>query len=263
MNLGLLAGSGKLPIEFLKEAKRRSISVTTFAISNVTDRNIERLSSQTIWIEPFKLGKFLKSMKKNKITHIAMLGKVEHRSIFSLKNLDFKAIRFLTKLKDKRAKPIIMAMIEEIEGEGVEVINPSDFLKNLLVSRGILCGRFDEATLREAEFGFDLARRLASMEIGQTVVVKDNSVVAVEAMEGTDDCIERAGSITKDFVVCKAAREKQDLRVDIPTIGIKTINTISRNYGRALAIESNKTFIIDKNDLVLHAERLNIPIIAL
>jgi DUF1009 family protein len=250
-SLALLAGSGELPLEFLKSAKNRGIKVTTFALKRITAPEVEELSSLTFWIEPFKLGKFLKELKKSGEREIVFLGKIDHKNALSLKGFDLKAVTFLMGLKDRKPESIITGIFKEVEKLGLRVIDPTPYLSHLLLPKGTVLGKKPEKELlEELSEGLKVAQKIASLDIGQTVVLKDKTVVAVEAVEGTDACIERGASLGgKGFVVCKAARKRQDMRVDVPTIGINTVKLIHRSGGVALALEAGKTYLLNRKEI--------------
>jgi len=249
--LALLAGSGELPLEFLKSAKRKGREVITFALKGITSPEVEELSAKTVWIEPFKLGKFLKELGRSSAREIAFLGKLEHRNALSLKGLDLKAITFLMGLRDRKPESIIKGIFKEVESLGIKVIDPTPYLSHLLLPKGRVVGkRPDEELLQELTEGLEVARKIASLDVGQTVVLKDGTVVAVEAVEGTDACIERGASLAGEgFVVCKAARREQDMRVDVPTVGLETVRLIHSLGGRALAIEGGKTYLLNGEEV--------------
>jgi DUF1009 family protein len=249
--VALLAGSGELPLEFLKSAKRKGREVITFALKGITSPEVEELSARTVWIEPFKLGKFLKELSRSSAREIAFLGKLEHRNALSLKGLDLKAITFLMGLKDRKPESIIKGIFKEVESLGVKVIDPTPYLSHLLLPKGTVLGkRPSEALLQELTEGMEVAKKIASLDVGQTVVLKEGSVVAVEAVEGTDACIKRGASLAGEgFVVCKAARREQDMRVDVPTVGIETVKLIHSLGGKALAIEGEKTYLLNRSEV--------------
>lgn len=263
--IGLLAGAGELPIEFLKSAKRKGVRVTTFAITGLTDRRVEELSEEVIWIKPIKLGKFLKELKKSSVREIAVLGKVEHKEALKLKNLDLTAIKLIAVLRDLKPESLIKGIFKEIEKTGVKVISPESFLKHLLIPPGTVLGpQPDKETLKDMKFGMEIAKRIAEMDIGQTVVVKKGTVIAVEGVEGTDRCIERGAELSSGgFVVCKAARPHQDMRIDVPTVGEKTVKLVKELGGKGIAVEGNKTFIITPDRIGEFCKRQKLPLIAL
>ena len=263
MKVGLLAGKGELPLEFLKSARNRGIETITFALEGIANSEVEKYSNKVIWIKPFKLGKFLKVLKKEKISEIAILGKVEHKSAISLNGFDLKALTFLASLRDRKPETIIKGIISEIEKVGVKVIDPTEYLFHLLPEPGVICGRFTDELKKEAKFGMRIAKEIASLDIGQTVVVKDKTVIAVEGIEGTNRCIERGAELSgKGFIVCKAARKNQDMRVDVPTVGAETVELIGRLKGKALIFEAKKTFLLNRKKVIKIAQSCGITIVA-
>jgi DUF1009 family protein len=261
MKVGLLAGSGELPLEFLKSAKSRGYRTTTFALEGITSPKVEKLSDRVVWIKPFKLGKFLKELSKEGIEEIVILGKVEHKRALSITGLDFKAISFLFSLKEKKPETIIKGIINEIEKEGVKVVDPTPYLSHLLPNEGLISGNLTEDLEEEAKFGMKIAKEIASLDIGQTVVVKEKTVVAVEGIEGTDKCIERGAELGgKGFIVCKAARKKQDMRIDVPTIGEKTVELVGKLGGKGIFFEAKRTFLLNKEKIRAVARRYGLVI---
>ena len=262
--LGLFAGWGELPLEFLKSAREKGQEVVTFALEGITSPLVGQLSAETVWIKPFKLGKLLSSLKEKGIREIAFLGKVEHKEAFSLKGLDFKAVKFLFSLKDKKPETIIKGIFKEVESLGVRVIDPTPYLAHLLLKEGEVIGRPVEGELlKELRYGMEVARALATLDVGQTVVLKGGAVVALEGLEGTDKCIERGAKLAgKGFVVCKGARANQDMRVDVPTVGLRTVNLIYSLGGRALAVDGKRTYILNRKNLEVFCKERNFSIIS-
>jgi len=249
--LALLAGGGELPLEFLKGARERGEGVITFALKGITDRSAEKLSEKTVWIEPFKLGKFLKELEREGVERLVFLGKIEHKIAFSLSSFDLTAVRLLLSLKDRKPETLIRAVFKEVEKRGIKVIEPTPYLKNALLKDGETIGKKPtKRELEEALEGLKVAKQIASLDIGQSVVIKEGSVVAVEAVEGTDECIKRGAELGgKGFIVCKAARREQDMRIDVPTVGPQTVRLIKALGGKGLAVEAEKTFILNKREI--------------
>jgi len=263
MKVGLLAGKGDLPLEFLKSAGNKGIETVTFALEGIANSEVEKYSSKVIWIKPFKLGKFLRALKKEEIREMAILGKVEHKSAIFLNGFDLKALTFLSSLKDRKPETIIKGIISEIEKLGVKVIDPVEYLFHLLPEPGIVYGKLTDELRKEAEFGMKVAKEIASLDIGQTVVVKDKTVIAVEGIEGTNRCIERGAELAgRNFVVCKAARKNQDMRVDVPTVGSETVELIGRLKGKALIFEAGKTFLLNREKVVGIARNYGVTVFA-
>ena len=263
--IGLIAGSGELPLEFLKSARKKNVPVITFAIEGVTEKSVEELSKETVWIKPFKLGKLLKEIEKRKVEKLTTLGKIEHRTAFSLKGLDIKAIKILSRVKNFKPETLIKEIFNEIEKLGVEIISPNEFLNHLLLKKGEILGvRPSREVLREMELGMKIAKEIATLDIGQTIVIKNGTVVAVEGVEGTDECIRRGAELSGEgFIVCKAARKKQDMRIDVPTIGLKTVKLIKELGGRGIAVEGEKTYLLTPERLDQFCKKHKISLAAL
>lgn len=263
MKIGLIAGSGHLPLEFAKSVSKTNNQLYIFAIKSSTDRSIEKFG-KTFWLSFGESQKLIDTMREHQVKDIVMLGKIEHSSIlFHFYKLDRRAREFLLKLKDKRAKSLLFGIIEELEKEGFKFIDPSCYLSNLLVEEGVLTEvKPDEDVLKDIKFGMGIAKEVAHLDIGQTVIVKDGVVVAVEGLEGTDRCILRSKELVSEgAVICKAARKNQDMRYDVPVIGLRTIENARKIRARALAVESGKTYILDRPEVLKRANSWNIPIL--
>ncbi|WP_456401909.1 LpxI family protein [Persephonella sp.] len=261
--IGLIAGSGELPIEFAKSAYEKNENFEIFAIKGITDKNIETFG-KTHWLHFGEAQKLIDTLKERGIQNLVMLGKVEHYSlIFSLHRLDKRSRKFISSLKDKRAKTILEAVINELKEEGFNFIDPLPYLKNLLVQDGIIAGNINDEKLKEdAIFGLKIAKEIAELDIGQTVVVKDKIVIAVEGIEGTDRCILRGGELGGEgTVVCKVARKRQDMRYDVPVIGIKTLKSMKKAKSKLLAVEAGKTYLLNKENFKKTAEKFGIAVI--
>ncbi|OGS43821.1 MAG: hypothetical protein A2539_06095 [Elusimicrobia bacterium RIFOXYD2_FULL_34_15] len=261
--LGLIAGNGNFPLIFAKQAKKTGESVIAIALHDETDKAIEQIADKTYWINVGQFSKLIEILKKENIIKCVMAGQVKHTKLFSVKP-DLKALALLTKLKSKTADSILSAVCDELKKYGIEFIPSNTYLTDFIPKKGNLTKRHPDKNQKEdIEFGLETAKKIAQVDAGQTVCVKDQSIVAVEAMEGTDECIKRAGIITSDFVVAKVARPKQDMRFDIPIIGIKTVETIKEAGASVLAVESGKTLILEIDKVINFANENNICIVAL
>ena len=263
MKIGLIAGKSDLPIEFAKSVKSNSKELVIFAIKSITDKQIEKYG-KTYWINFGEAQKLIDLMHKEKVTHFVMLGKIEHHLlIFSFFKLDKRAKEFLSKLKDKKAKTILEGVINELESEGFKALDPTPYLGSLLVNEGLLNNiPLEEKYKKDVDFGIKIAKQIAQLDIGQTVVVKDQIVIAVEGIEGTDKCIERAGKLGgEELVVCKCARKNQDMRYDVPVIGEKTLESMKKAKAKVLAVEAGKTYLVNKEAFIKKADKLGISVI--
>jgi len=263
--IGLIAGGGQLPNEFLKSAKIKKKEIIIFALQNEADKNLEKYGFSIYWIGLFELSKILKLIKKEKIKKIIFLGYIRHTNLLKNLKFDFKTLNLLLRVKDKRAVTIMQAIIDEFKKNNVTVLPTTYLLSHLLAEKGFLGKvKVNDKIKKDINFGYAIAKKIADLDIGQTVIVKNNIVVAVEAQEGTDECIIRGAKIAgNDFIVIKVARTKQDFRYDVPVMGEKTINLIKRYNGKGIVIEAKKTFILNKKNVIKKADASNIFIYAI
>lgn len=260
MKLCLVAGSGDLPKVFLKKAKEKGIEVFVVGVKGITDLPSDE------YIPLGKVGRLVKTLEKKGIKDMVLLGKFEHSLIFSnLLTFDELALRILKKSKDKKPQTIVKTLIEELESMGFEFPDPRPFLEDLLAPKGRISS-FDpsQEAMEDGLWGFPIAKEIASLDIGQTIVVKDKAVVSVEAMEGTQKAIERAGELAgKGCRVIKTARKSQDFRIDVPTVGPKTLEVIRKIKGDALFLEAGKVYLLEREKMEKLAEKYKIAIYGL
>ena len=260
MKLCLVAGSGDLPKVFLKKAKEKGIEVFVVGVKGITDLPSDE------YIPLGKVGRLVKTLEKKGIKDMVLLGKFEHSLIFSnLFTLDELALRILKKSKDKKPQTIVKTLIEELESMGFEFPDPRPFLEDLLAPKGRISSLDpSQEAMEDGLWGFPIAKEIASLDIGQTIVVKDKAVVSVEAMEGTQKAIERAGELAgKGCRVIKTARKSQDFRIDVPTVGPKTLEVIKKIKGDALFLEAGKVYLLEREKMEKLAEKYKIAIYGL
>ncbi|MFN4319642.1 MAG: LpxI family protein [Aquificaceae bacterium] len=260
MKLCLVAGSGELPKAFLKSAKEKGLEVFVVGVKGITDLPADE------YIPLGKVGRLIKTLEKQGIDKIVMLGKFEHSLIFShLFTLDDVALRIFQKSKDRKPQTLVKTLIEELESMGFEFPDPKPFLEDLLAPAGRISS-FDPSppAMEDGLWGFPIVREIASLDVGQTIVVKDKAVVSVEAMEGTQKAIERAGQLAgRGCRVIKAARKTQDFRIDVPTVGPKTLEAIKKIKGDALFLEAGKVYLLEREKMCKLSERYGIAIYGL
>ncbi|MCM8833033.1 MAG: UDP-2,3-diacylglucosamine diphosphatase LpxI [Candidatus Omnitrophica bacterium] len=263
--IGLIAGGGDLPFEFLKSAKLKKKEIIIFSILNETNKGIEKFGFLTYWVSILELSKIIRLIKKENIKKIIFLGYIKHTNLLKNIKFDFLTLKLLAKLKDKRASTIMKAIIDEFKKNNIKILPSTYCLEHLLPDKGFLGKKkFDDKTLKDIEFGYKIAKKIADCDIGQTIVIKNRIVVAVEAQEGTDMCIKRGAKIAgKNFIVIKAARTSQDLRYDVPVIGEKTLKLIKESGGAGLVVEAKKTLILNKNETIKKADKLNLFVYAI
>jgi len=263
--VGIIAGNGRFPILLAKEITKKGDIPVIAALKEEADPQLETLSQSFQWLALGKLQQIINYFKNENVTSVIMAGQVKHHKLFAGLSLDLRAIKLLAGLVNKKADSILSAVANELQKDGITLLPSHTYLQQLLAAKGQLSGeKITGKELLDAEFGFNTAKQIGAIDIGQTVVVKDKTVVAVEAMEGTDECIKRAASLAGEgFVVVKVSKPNQDMRFDIPVIGINTIKTLSEAKAGIIVIEAGATLMIDKEEVIAMANEKGIKIYAL
>lgn len=268
--MGLIAGNGAFPVEFARSAQNKGLEVVAIAHRGETDQSLEKLVSKVLWVRVGQLGKTIDFFKRLNVRQVAFAGGISRIRLFGGIRLDLKAILLLSRIKSVRDDALLRGVASEIEKNGIEVISAGEVLEHCLPKAGVLTTRAPTSTeLHDAKIGWDVAKAIGGLDIGQTVVVVDGLVVSVEAVEGTDAAIQRAGDITRagankkrrSFVVVKVSKPSQDLRIDLPTIGMNTISTMKKAGAGALVIEAGKTIMLDPDAVVREANQADIAIL--
>ena len=263
--LGVLSGIGHLPVEVARSAK--SLGYEVVAVGVVPDIDPELASSVDHYydINIGKIGKIISTLKKHKVTKVTMIGKVTKEVLYKAGAIvpDLRAIKILASVPDRKDDTIMLAIVKELEGEGMEVMDQTILIKPLLPEPSVLTKRKPTAEeLADMEFGFEMAKAIGGLDIGQTVVVKNRAVMAVEAIEGTDACILRGGYLGKgDVIVCKAAKPSQDQRFDIPGFGPKTMESMIYAGAKGIVIEAGNTLIAEREKTIAMADEHGITIV--
>jgi DUF1009 family protein len=264
MKLGIIAGNGQFPFLVLDGAKRAGASVAVAAIREETDPKIEQLADRVIWVGIGQLGKMLTFFKKEGVEKAIMAGQVKHVQIFSRAIPDVRMLKMLLRLPRRNTDALIGAVANELAAEGIELIDSTYFLKDQLPQRGTLTKRApDERELSDIEYGLEIAKGIAGMDLGQTIVVRERACVAIEAMEGTDAVIRRAGELVRGrLTVVKIAKPDQDMRFDVPVVGIPTIETMKKCGATCLCLSAGKTLMFDRAEMIALANKHKISIVA-
>ena len=264
MKLGLIAGNGKFPFLVLEGAKRAGTSVAVAAIREETDPAIESLAERLTWVGIGQLGKMLRFFKDEGVDKAIMAGQVKHVQIFSRAIPDVRMLKMLLRLPRRNTDALIGAVANELASEGIELIDSTFFLQDQLPQRGTLSKRApDERERSDVEYGLEIARGIAGMDLGQTIVVRDRACVAIEAMEGTDAVIRRAGELVRGrLTVVKIAKPDQDMRFDVPVVGVPTIESMKDSGATCLCLTAGKTLMFDREAMVKLADKHKIAILA-
>lgn len=263
--LAILAGAGDFPKLIAKAARGQGVDVFVLGIKGFAERDLEALASSMEWLELGQLNRAIELLHKHDIHHLILAGRVPHLSIFQYRHFDWRAVKLLARAANKKADTLLGLLVQEFENEGIHVLDSSMFLKSLMPSPGLLT-KARSLTSQESEdieFGYPIAKAIAGLDIGQTIVVKEKMVIAVEGAEGTDECILRAGNLAgPGCVVVKVSKPKQDFRFDIPVIGLKTVETMSKAGVTALAVSAGETLIFEQDAVLAEADKKGIAIVA-
>jgi DUF1009 family protein len=253
---GLIAGNGRFPFLVLEGARSQGIEMAVIAIKEEADPELAGLTGRLHWVSLGELSKTIDFLHQEGVTQAVMAGQVKHNKIFSAIRPDWKLTKLLFALSKKNTDSLIGAVAKVLEDEGIRLVDSTVFLKPLLPDAGVLTRRGpSEQESADMAYGLGLARNIAAMDIGQTVVVSSQACIAVEAMEGTDETIARAARIAagKPLVVVKVSKPKQDMRFDVPVVGLPTIATMKASGATALAVDAQRTLLFDREALIAAA----------
>ncbi len=264
--IALITGSGKFPLLLARAAKTNGIEVIAIAITSAADREIERIADKVYWVNIGQAKKLIDILLKEQIRYAVMAGKVNKVVIIKQAlMLDKEARMLLKKIGDKRDDTILSAIAARLKDFGVTLMDSTFFLKNLMPKKSVLTKRRpNRQELEDIKFGFSIAKNIGLLDIGQSVVVKQKAVIAVEAIEGTDEAIMRAGRLVgKGTVVVKVSKPKQDMRFDVPVVGLETLKALKKAGSSVLAIEAGKVLVLDKESLIKGAGEAGISIVVI
>ena len=260
---GLIAGNGRFPFLVLEAARGKGISMVVAAIKEEADPALEPLATSFHWIGLGELSKLIEIFKKEGITRAMMAGQVKHTQILSAIKPDWRLLKLLLSLREKNTDALIGGVAGVLADEGITLEDSTAFLKNFMAPVGLLTRRAPNDVERaDIDYGRRIARELGRLDLGQSVVICAQACVAVEAMEGTDACIRRAATLSqgRPLTVVKVAKARQDMRFDVPVIGPDTIRTMQESGATALAIDAQRTLMIDRDELVRLADAAGVTI---
>ncbi len=267
---GLIAGNGRFPFLVLEAARSQGIEMTVIGLREETFPEMEQQARRLHWVSLGELSHALDFLRQERINKVVMAGQVKHKQIFGSIRADGLLSRILGSLPEKSTDVLIGAVARVLQQAGIEVVDSTIFLKPLLPEAGVLTAREPDAReMADIEYGRKIARQIAGLDLGQTVVVCDRACVAVEAMEGTDETIERAGRLAQagqlgpdegGLVVVKVSKPGQDMRFDVPVVGKPTIEAMQRARATALAIDAHRTLLLDRTEMIAAANRAGIAI---
>src|SRR5450631_1172206 len=279
MKLGLIAGNGRFPFLLLDAARAQGLDVVVAAIREETDAEMDQRAAAdegvTVhWLSLGELSRLIETFQKEGVQKAVMAGQVKHKQIFSSIRPDWRLAKLLLNLRSRNTDMLLGAVAKVLGDEGIELLSSTQFLEPLLAQEGVLTRRApDQDECKNIEYGLGVASAVAGFDIGQTVVVAAQACVAVEAMEGTDATIERAGrlmqsldeeasTLERRLTVVKVAKPKQDMRFDVPVVGVATVEAMAGAGATCLAVEAGRTLLFDAAAIVAAADQAGIAVVA-
>jgi len=268
--IGIIAGSGVFPLDVIRNAKVQGLEVIAIAHHKETCRDIENLADKTKWVHVGQLGKIIRYLKRQGVTQAAFAGGISRVDFFGALRLDWRAIRLVSKLRSVRDDALLRGIAMEMEKDGIEVFSANQLLKDSCPSPGYLTTRqFSEQELQEAQVGWTATKGIGQLDIGQMCVAYQRLVIAVEAADGTDATLIRAGTVARTKgklkpgrgpVVVKLPKPQQDLRLDLPAIGPRTIELMKQSGLSGLVVEAGKCVVLNPSEVIEEANRAGISI---
>lgn len=261
--LGLIAGNGRFPLIFAEEAKRAGYHIVAVAHRGETDEAIERTADELTWIYVGQLGKIIRAFQRSGVTEAVMAGGIRKVKLFGNFRPDLRGARFLAKVKSREDDVLLRGIADELAGDGIRILESTLCLPHIISTGGVLTQRSPRPEeWEDIKLGFQTAKEIGRLGIGQTVVVKKQVVLAVEAVEGTDAAILRGGALAKSrCVVVKVSKPQQDLRFDVPAVGVDTVERLREVGAAALAVETGKTILLEKEKLLRQADSYGIAVV--
>ncbi|MFO0878607.1 MAG: UDP-2,3-diacylglucosamine diphosphatase LpxI [Gemmataceae bacterium] len=272
--VGLVAGWGRFPVSFAEKARQMGLRVACVGLTDSADPCLADLSWKFTWAGPVQVGRMIRFFRRHGAYRLVMAGKVQKADllyrpwkILSLRP-DWRGFHawYFRKRRDHKDDSLLLAFIDEFALDDMHFASALDLCPELLVKPGVLTRRQPTSSeYEDIQFGWEMAKEMGRLDVGQSVAIKDKAVLAVEAIEGTDRAILRAGELCRvgGFTVVKVAKPNQDMRFDVPTVGVQTIQTIQQARGRVLAIEAERTIVLDQQETIALADRLGISIVVL
>jgi DUF1009 family protein len=262
--LGIIAGNGVYPRLLADSARKAGVKkIIAAAFSGETDPSLEQHVDLSEWMRVGQLSRMLKFFQGQKIHHAIMAGQIAPKNLFDLRP-DWKALLMLARLKQRNAESIFTAIADELAKIDIELLPATSFLEGYLASPGLIAGpKLSRREEEDVDLGWKTAKEIARLDVGQTVIVKNGTVLAVEGFEGTNEAIKRGGALAREgAVMIKVAKPNQDMRFDVPVVGVETIRVASEAQVRVIALEAGKTLLLERDAIVDLAERAKISIVA-
>jgi DUF1009 family protein len=264
--IGLIAGNGQFPLLFAQAARARGIAVVAVAMRGETQESLREHVDEIVWVKVGELGKMIRGLKRAGIRHAAMAGGVDKTRLFRRARPDFLGLWLLARTFLRRDDGLLRAVAQQFEAAGITIVDSTLYMPEALAPHGVLtAAQPTPRQWQDLRYGLEVAQAIGRLDIGQTVVVKEGAVVALEAIEGTDACIRRAGALThrQHAVVVKVAKPAQDMRFDVPAVGVATLESMRAAGVTVLGIEAERTLLLQPDAFVQRANYLGMVIVGL
>lgn len=262
--IGLIAGNGTFPLFFARAAKKRGMRVVAVGMRGETLPAVEHEVDAMTWVRVGQLRPMIETFVKAGVREAAMAGGVRKTRLFERARPDFMAMKLLAQAVVRRDDGMLRLVAKLFEDHGITIVDSTIYMPEALAPEGVLTrGKPDEREWKDLRYGLIIAREIGKLDIGQTVVVKDGAVVALEAVEGTDACIARAGHLAKGVVIVKVAKPGQDMRFDVPAVGLKTIESMKSAGARVLGIEAGRTLVLNPEEFLRQADAQGLVVVGL
>jgi UDP-2,3-diacylglucosamine hydrolase len=262
--LGIIAGNGVYPRLLADGARRAGVEkIVATAFTDETDPVLERHVNVLEWMRVGQLGRFLKFFRSQGIQHAIMAGQIAPKNLFDLRP-DLKALMLMGKLKQRNAESIFAAIADELAKINIDLLPATTFLEDSLAHSGVIAGpKLSPREERDVEIGWNVAKEIARLDIGQTIIIKNGTIVAVEALEGTNEAIKRGGTLAREgAVMVKVSKPNQDMRFDVPVIGVETVRIAAESRVRVIAVEAGKTLLLERDAVIALANGSNMSVVA-
>jgi UDP-2,3-diacylglucosamine hydrolase len=263
--IGLIAGNGRFPLIWCTAAKRQGYEIAAVAHTGETEQELEKIADSVLWVRLGELGKIIDFFSSTGVKEVALAGGIKKKRIFFDARPDWRALAVLARVGPKKDDALLRALADELATAGISVRESTAFLSDMMTPESLLTKRpLTPDEEKDVAFGFRMAKEAGRLEFGQCVIVKDQTVVAVEAIEGTDETIRRGGRLAQEgAVVVKVCKDHQDTRFDLPTVGPDTVRVMAESGARVLALEAGKSIILEKDLLVQTADELGISVVGI
>ncbi len=263
-SVGIIAGNGIYPETFIRAARKAGVAkLVVSAFTDETEPHVAELVDEIAWLRVGQLGKMIKHFKAHDVKHAVMVGQIAPKNLFDLRP-DLRLLKMLSKVKERNAETLFGAIASELEKDGISLLPATTFLDDLLPDAGPVCGPvLSERQEEDAAYGFRIAKEVSRLDIGQTVVVKKGTVLAVEAFEGTNEALKRGGALGKgEAMMVKVSKPNQDFRFDVPVVGPSTIETAAAAGVNAIIVEAKSTLLLGKDEVVRLCDEKGVSVVA-